>query len=317
MNPTPLPISVVIPFYNEAHTIEASLTGINQQTRLPYEVILVNAGSDDDSADVVQQWTQDNVTSFDLTMLHKDRVYPGAARNHGIAEAKCKWIAFLDAGIVPNPNWLNRLYQTAMTHQKQLCWGSCCFAGTNWISTIFCALSYGQERKRNMIVPISLFHASVFDNAGLFPIHLRAYEDVIWRKSVLRFPDYDLSCEEALANYRSFPNKLSAGLCYYFQYANNIPISKIAILPAITLSLYFIFTIFSLLLFPTLGIGSLLCYLMVRGILDPMRRSANITWFGKKWYLCFFTIPVVLLVDTSKIAGFILGTIAQNAAKTD
>ena len=317
MNSTLLPISIIIPFYNEAHTIEASLTGINQQICLPHEVILVNAGSNDDSANVIQQWTHINAPSFDLIVLHIDRAYPGAARNHGIAEAKCQWIGFLDAGIIPNPNWLNKLYQKAMTHQKQLCWGSCCFAGTNWISMIFCALSYGQGRKRSMIVPISLFHVSIFNNSGLFPTHLRAYEDVLWRKSVLSLPDHDLLCKEALANYRSFPNKFSAGISYYFQYAKNIPISKIAFLPAMFLTSSFIFIIFFLFFWPILGIGLLLLYLMARGILDPMRRSANIAWFGKKWYLFFLTIPIALMVDISKIAGFILGTMPEKRRQSD
>ena len=317
MKSTPLPISIVIPFYNEAHAIEAVLTGINQQACMPQEVILVNAGSNDDSADVIQRWTQINSPLFDLMVLHRDRAYPGAARNHGIDEAKCQWIALLDAGIIPNPNWLNKLYQMAMTHQKQLCWGSCRFAGTNWISIIFCALSFGQGRKRNMIVPISLFHISVFEKSGLFPIHLRAYEDVLWRKNVLSLPEHDLLCKEALADYRSFPDKLSAGIYKYFQYGKSIPISKVSLFPTIVLICYFILIIFSLYFWPILGIGLLLLYLMARGILDPIRRSANIAWFGKKWYLFFLTIPIALLVDISKIAGFIVGTMSQNTTKID
>jgi len=312
MKSTRLPISIVIPFYNEAHSIEALLARINQQTCLPHEVILVNAGSDDTSVDVIQKWTQSNAPLFDLIVLNKDRAYPGEARNYGIAEAKSQWIAFLDAGIIPDLNWLKKLYQLAKTNQKQLCWGSCCFAGTNWISTIFCALSYGQGRKRNMIVPMSLFHITVLNDFGLFSLHLRAYEDVIWRKSLLSVPGYDLVCEEALAKYYSFPKKLSVGMYKYFQYAKNISVSKSAFFLAICLTAYFIFVILSLFLWPVFGIGLVLLYLMARGILDPMRRSANIAWFGKRWYLFFLTIPIAFLVDTSKIAGFILGTMPSN-----
>ena len=315
MNPTLLPISIVIPFYNEAHTIEASLTGINQQTCLPYEVVFVNAGSDDESADVIQQWTKVNAPSFDLIVLQKDRVYPGAARNYGIAEAKCQWIAFLDAGIIPNPNWLNTLYRMAMTYQKQLCWGSCRFAGTNWISMIFCALTYGQGRKYNMAVPVSLFHVSVFNDFGLFPPHLRAYEDVVWRKRILRFPDHDLLCKEALADYRSFPDKLSTGLYKYFQFAQSIFASRISLLSAICATNYFIFLSFSLYLWPLFGLELLLLYLVVRGILDPMRRSGNIGWFGKKWYTFLLAIPIALLLDISKTSGFILGTMSDKSMR--
>ena len=314
MNSTTLPITIVVPLYNEAHTIGASLTAINKQTGLPHEVILVNAGSNDDSAGVIQKWAQNNAPLFDLIVLHKDRAYPGAARNYGIAKAKCQWIAFLDVGIIPNPNWLNTLYQMVMSHQEKLCWGSCHFAGTNWISVIFCALSYGQGRKHNMTVPISLFNISVLNNFGPFSLHLRAYEDVIWRKTILGLPDHDLLCKEDLANYRSFPNNLSTGIYKYFQYGKYIPVSKSALFIAICLTTYFIFIILSLYFWPILGIGLLLLYLTARGILDPMRRSANIAWFGKKWYLFFLAIPIVLVVDISKIAGFILGIMSRNCS---
>ena len=312
MNPTLLPISLVIPFYNEANAIGSLLSGINQQAYLPHEVILVNAGSSDDSVDVIQKWIQGNAVSFDLIVLHKNRAYPGAARNYGIAEAKCQWISFLDVGLIPNPNWLNKLYQIAVTHQKQLCWGCCRFAGNNWISIIFCALNYGQGRKRNMIVPISLFHISVFLNAGLFPTQLRAYEDSLWRKRVLDFPGHDLLCTEPLANYRSFPNKLSTGIYKYFEYAKDIPISKIAVLPTVCLTSYFICIIFALYVWPILGFGLLVIYLIARGILDPIRRSANVAWFGKRWYLFFLAIPIAFIVDISKIAGFLMGTMSCN-----
>jgi len=312
MNSAQLPVSIVVPFFNEADAIEALLTRINQLTSLPHEVILVNAGSNDNSVGVIQKWTQDNVPSFNLKVLNKDRVFPGAARNYGIGEAKCQWIAFLDAGIAPNPNWLNKLYQMAMSHQKQLCWGSCRFAGVNWISIIFCALTYGQGRKRNMIVPISLFHISVLNNFGLFSLHLRAYEDVIWRKNLLSLPDHDLVCEDALASYRSFPNDLPSGIYKYFQYGKYIPVSKSAFVLSICLTSYFILIMFSLYFWPMLGIGLSLCYLVARGILDPMRRSANIFWFGKKWYLFLLAIPIALVVDMSKITGFILGLMSCN-----
>ena len=312
MNSSLLPISVVIPFFNEANTIEALLNAIKQQTSLPHEVILVNAGSNDDSASVIQQWAENNSPLFALIVLHKNRVYPGAARNYGIAEAKCQWIAFLDAGIIPNPNWLNKIYQMAITNQRQLCWGSCRFSGTNWISIIFCALSYGQGRKRNRTVPISLFHISVLNNFGLFSFHLRAYEDVIWRKNILSFPGHDLLCKEALAIYRSFPDNLTTGIYKYFQYSKYIPVSKSALFLVICLTTYFIFALLSLYCWPIFGIGLLLLYLLARGILDPMRRSDNIVWFGKKWHLFFLAIPVALLVDLSKIAGFIFGIMSLN-----
>ena len=168
-----------------------------------------------------------------------------------------------------------------------------------------------------MTVPVSLFNISVLNNFGPFSLHLRAYEDVIWRKNILSLPDHDLLCKEDLADYRSFPNDLSTGIYKYFQFGKYIPVSKRALFLSICLTTYFIFTFLSICFWPIFGFGLLLLYLMVRGILDPMRRSAKIAWFGKKWYLFFLTIPIVLVVDLSKIAGFIFGMMLQEVKRGD
>lgn len=84
-------ISVVIPAYNAAATIQETLESVLNQTYPVQEVIVVNDGSQDDTAAIVQ--------GFDtpVTLLNQANGGVSAARNHGIQHASTPWIAFLDS----------------------------------------------------------------------------------------------------------------------------------------------------------------------------------------------------------------------------
>ena len=84
--------SVVIPLYNKGREIARTLGGVAAQTYTPLEVIVVDDGSTDDSARVVE--------GLDLPGVRLIRQPNGgvsAARNRGIAEAKGDYIALLDS----------------------------------------------------------------------------------------------------------------------------------------------------------------------------------------------------------------------------
>src|ERR1700730_13065838 len=105
----PVAISVVMPAYNEAGMVGQQIERIRQvmdATDYPYELIVVNDGSTDNTADVVRQHA--------VQLIHKkyNRGY-GAALKTGIAAAKYDWILIIDAdGTYPAesiPNLLQAL----------------------------------------------------------------------------------------------------------------------------------------------------------------------------------------------------------------
>lgn len=88
-------VSVVIPAYNRASTVEASIESVRAQSYAHWEIIVC----DDCSTDKTVQVVEDLLIKENRIRLIKAQVNRGAqaARNAGIHAAKGEWIAFLDS----------------------------------------------------------------------------------------------------------------------------------------------------------------------------------------------------------------------------
>lgn len=95
-------ISIVIPVYNEADRLEACLQAIARQTVVPYQVIVVDNNSTDDTADVARRF------GF-VTLLSEPRQGVVHARNRGFGAARGDIIARIDADTVLPPHWLAKV----------------------------------------------------------------------------------------------------------------------------------------------------------------------------------------------------------------
>jgi glycosyltransferase involved in cell wall biosynthesis len=87
-------VSVVIPVYNGARYLNEALQSVLAQTEAPREIILVDDGSTDDSAILIQQVAAS--TPIPLRYLPQANQGTAAARNRGIELAASPLIAFLD-----------------------------------------------------------------------------------------------------------------------------------------------------------------------------------------------------------------------------
>jgi glycosyltransferase involved in cell wall biosynthesis len=84
-------ISTVIPTYNRAHMVVEAIESVLRQTHRPDEVIVVDDGSTDDTAQCVERY------AGQVRYLRQANAGPSAARNRGIQAASCEYIAFLDS----------------------------------------------------------------------------------------------------------------------------------------------------------------------------------------------------------------------------
>jgi glycosyltransferase involved in cell wall biosynthesis len=98
-------ISVIIPFCGEKADLINCLNGIkNQRADISFEIIVVESGKESSAKDIL--------CSFNNSLLisSKTLLYPGKARNLGIAASKADLLAFIDADCVPSPQWLKEIY---------------------------------------------------------------------------------------------------------------------------------------------------------------------------------------------------------------
>lgn len=96
MNVSPL-ISVIMPLYNGARYLPAALNSIFAQEHRPLEVIVVDDGSCDTSAEICG-WYEDRIR-----YIRQDNAGPAAARNTGLAAMTGEFYTFLDADDLWHP----------------------------------------------------------------------------------------------------------------------------------------------------------------------------------------------------------------------
>ena len=83
-------VSVVVAVYNGEATIRAALASLVAQDYEPFDIVVVDDGSTDGTADVVREFDT-------VDYVRQENSGPGAARNAGVARARGTLLAFLDA----------------------------------------------------------------------------------------------------------------------------------------------------------------------------------------------------------------------------
>lgn len=104
-------ISVVIPLYNKEPYILRAIQSVLNQTHSDFELIVVDDGSTDGSADVVQSISDPRVR---LVLQPNGGV--SRARNRGVKETRSEWVAFLDADDEYEPQFLEKIVKFIRSH---------------------------------------------------------------------------------------------------------------------------------------------------------------------------------------------------------
>lgn len=115
-------ISVVIPCLNEAGFIEATLNSLWSQVDCaePYEVIVVDGGSEDGTCDVLNRWSKKDAR---FRWIHNPKRITPVAMNMGISEAKGEIIVILGAHSQVSKDWLKRNFEALNAHPESGCVG--------------------------------------------------------------------------------------------------------------------------------------------------------------------------------------------------
>jgi glycosyltransferase involved in cell wall biosynthesis len=181
-------VTVVVPVFNRAGLIKNTLDSIQKQTYRPLEVVIVDDGSTDNTAEVIRNWViQNQQDALRVRCVEQQNQGANSARNRGISEATGEFIAFLDS----DDQWL------AEKVEKQLA----VFLANREIGGVYCGLqsvdltsgkSHAATNRsyavgdlsaamliRDVSSPTScwMVRRNCFDDVGLFDISLPARQD--------------------------------------------------------------------------------------------------------------------------------------------
>ena len=176
-------ISIVMAAYNEEHYIARALDSIVAQTFVDWELIVIDDGSTDATADVVQRYA-DNDSRITL-VSNESNLQLSASLNKGIALARADLIARADADDVNLPERLSTQYEYMQEHGEidVLGTGAWLLDATGARVTTFCHPLTHAELKALPFLKIQFFHPSVmmrrefFDRAGLYDSRYPNAED--------------------------------------------------------------------------------------------------------------------------------------------
>ncbi len=168
--------SVIVPAYNSEKYIEQTLDCLLSQTERDIEVIVVNDGSSDLTADILSRYSEK-----DSRVVPVNQVNAGvsAARNNGIERAVGEYIIFIDSDDLLSVDALEKLYSALKSTDADL--------------AIFRVQSFGDGVSQyNPIVDELIKETSIdcYDKRLLrnFIVSNKVYRAELLKKSGVRFP---------------------------------------------------------------------------------------------------------------------------------
>jgi glycosyltransferase involved in cell wall biosynthesis len=161
-------VSVIIPAYNRANYLPEALNSVFGQTLTPYEVIVIDDGSTDDTLEVLRNY------EGKLRFARQDHEGVSAARNRGLALAQGDVIAWLDADDIWEADFLSTLVPFLAEHPD--------------LDGVYCGLRHMNARgeilwtpTQRVVPPTDLFSALIEADFIVTPAiiaYKRCYEQV-------------------------------------------------------------------------------------------------------------------------------------------
>jgi len=91
-------VTIIIPVYNRANVVTATLDSVVAQTYRPLQVVLVDNDSTDDTRQVLETFKKEHPgEEFDVVITSESHHTAGAARNRGFELATGEWVLFFDS----------------------------------------------------------------------------------------------------------------------------------------------------------------------------------------------------------------------------
>lgn len=180
-------IGLIVTVLNEEESLQSLLESIEQQTRLPNEVVIVDGGSTDLTQQILAHWK--------APCSYRWVVKPGnrsVGRNEAILQLKTEYVAITDAGCVLDAQWLEKITEPFLQHSAEVVAG---YYKPNALSAFQAAAAAYMLVMPKNITPLSTFlpatrsmalSKDAWEKAGRFNEKLSDNEDYAFARSLQR-----------------------------------------------------------------------------------------------------------------------------------
>lgn len=189
--------SIIIPVYNAEMTITKTIEVLKELDDLPFEVLLINDGSRDNTEKTIKDSIGDDER---FLLFTKKNEGPGLARNYGIEHAKGDYLLFFDADDFPEKTILKD-YSTVISDNLEL----------DLVISSFTFRTLNQEKivdEKKYLVDEYIYSSNKEFLADMYELMSKQLMYVVWNKCYrrdiiinhnIRFKNYR-SCEDRIFN---------------------------------------------------------------------------------------------------------------------
>ncbi len=200
-------VSLIIPAYNAGEYIVRGIDVALAQSFSDLEVIIVDDGSQDDTADIAS-WYAEKYSN--VIVIQQKNSGVGAARNTGVKYARGKYIGFMDSDDMIHPDMVSRLYHSATKNNCDIA-----------VTSVYRIEESGYKKfvkyplKTDTVVTADDFFQMHFSNGLIFSVMVwnKLYRSTLVKGHLL--PEFFLGEDGAWTPYiLSYAN----GICYLNDY---------------------------------------------------------------------------------------------------
>lgn len=215
-------VSIIVPYYNQGQYLSEALDSVLAQTFSNWEVVIVDDGSTDNSAEIAKLYAAKDAR---IHYIYQSNAGPSAARNHGVRESKGKYIQFLDG----DNKLATRCVELAVEHMEShketvVFYSRARYFGVRNDEFFIRWTGYADLLCSNSIDCCCMVRRTDFDSIGGFDEQMRGYEDweffirlLYVRPNVYQHPDFlfNYRISDSQTGVNAQAAKRAAELCNY------------------------------------------------------------------------------------------------------
>lgn len=204
-------ISVIVPIYNVEEYLERCLDSIVAQDFSDYEVILINDGSTDHSAQMASLYAKKHPI---FKYVSQPNGGLSSARNKGITLARGKYLCFIDSDDAIEPNYLKKLYDVAETYSADIVISR---FTRHWIKSDITIKQWFKKRPGVYDSKV-LLHSLIRDLTVHFYVWNKLYRHTLFTEHNISFPKMRFEDMATVPKLFFYSNKIAVIPDYLYNY---------------------------------------------------------------------------------------------------